>query len=115
MEKPNISRREKANAIMCGAIRHVQFERLYGEGNSKAVEPDSSLKITDSEMEKLIIESSEKMAQILEMRDHDPDEYWRRLGYFLRITRQWDASEVPPLPETSEVSVAEFTKWRAAL
>lgn len=114
MEKPNISRREEANAITCWAFRNGFIEDLHAGYRSKLLENDKLSRITDPEMKKLMIQSSEVMTRILELRENNPDEYWERMGYFLRCSRNWDTSAVTPFPKTPQVDVSEFMKWRAA-
>ena len=40
-------------------------------------------------MKKLMTESSEKIAKILDLKENDPDQYWRQMEYFLGFTRIW--------------------------
>ena len=89
MKRPDMSRREEANAITCWAFRNEYIEHLHAGESSKLLENDSLSRITDSEMKKLMIETSEKMEKILDLKVNDPEEYWRHIDYFLRRTWNW--------------------------
>jgi len=102
MERPNVTKREEANAITCWAFRNGFIEDLHAGYSSQLLENDSLSRISDAEMKMLMIQSSEVMTRILEMREEDPDEYWRRMEYFLSITSQWDKSEVSPFPKRAD-------------
>lgn len=99
MDAPKITSREEANAITCWAFRNGYPEHLRAGKDSKLLQDENLSRIADTEMKKLMIESSEVMTRILDLREHDPAEYRRRLEYFLRVTRHWDKNEVGPLPE----------------
>ena len=78
MERP-LSLREEANAITCYAFRNGFIEDLHAGTRSELLDDPELSRITDEEMKKLMIESSQGVAKLLELRDSDPDAYWRKI------------------------------------
>lgn len=90
MEHPP-SIREEANALTCYAFRNGYIEQLHLGKYSELLENPELSRITDTEMKKLMIEASAALADLLAMKDADPDRYWKfvkdyREGY----CRQWE-------------------------
>jgi hypothetical protein len=83
MARP-LSIREEANALTCCAFRNGFFEDLHAGKHSELLETPGLSRITDDEMKKLMLGASAKLAELLEMRENQPDEYWRQLQYFNR-------------------------------
>jgi len=74
--------REEANALTCCAFRNGYIEELHAGKHSALLEQPGLSRITDAEMQKLMIGASAKLAELLAMKETDPDEYWRQLSYF---------------------------------
>lgn len=81
MERP-LTIREEANALTCCAFRNGYIEELHAGKHSALLETPGLSRITDSEMKKLMIGASAKLAELLAMKETDPVEYWRQLNYF---------------------------------
>jgi len=81
MERP-LTIREEANALTCCAFRNGYIEELHAGKHSPLLETPGLSRITDSEMKKLMIGASAKLAELLAMKETDPVEYWRQLKYF---------------------------------
>ncbi len=84
---PNImerswTKREEANALTCCAFRNGFIEELHAGKHSELLENPELSRITDAEMKKLMIGASAKLAELLAMKDSDPDKYWNLVKYF---------------------------------
>ena len=83
--KSQFTLREEANALICCAVRNGHIEDLHSKG----------LPITDPEMKKLMIESTAKLAALLEMKENEPAKYWRKIKYFNKnYCYHWDKGDV---------------------
>ena len=82
--------RDEANALTAYAFRNGPLENLHA-GKTSPLTADSSLsRITDAEMKELMINASERLAQILELRESDPNKYERFVqGYAMNYCRSW--------------------------
>ena len=80
--KSRWSKREEANAITCFAFRNGFIEELHAGKSSKLLENPELSRITDAEMKKLMIEASQKMAELLRVKESDPEKYWRLIADF---------------------------------
>ena len=78
MERP-LSLREEANAITCCAFRNGFIEDLHSGKRSELLDDPKLSRITEEEMKKLMIESSQRVASLLALRDSDPDAYWKQI------------------------------------
>lgn len=84
------TQREEANAIICNAFRNAFLEVLHVWKHSPVLEDPNSLRITDDEMKKLMIESSACVEKLLRMKKESPDEYWQLIeSYTKTYTRNW--------------------------
>lgn len=81
--------REEGNALTCYAFRHSFLETLHCRG-----------KISDPEMKKLMIEASERLSQMLLLKEETPAEYWRRIRDYGAFTAKWVIT--PPVPLRSQ-------------
>src|SRR5947207_1140107 len=63
------SKREEANAITCFAFRNGFIEELHAGKYSQLLENPDLSRITDAEMKKLMIDASQKMAEILRLKE----------------------------------------------
>jgi len=80
--KRKLTVREEANAITCCAFRNGFLEDLHAGAYSELLEKPGLSRITDAEMKKLMIESSNVMATLLQMKETDPDRYWKLVESF---------------------------------
>ena len=81
MDRP-LTIREEANALTCCAFRNGYIEELHAGKHSELLEKPELSRITDAEMKKLMIGASSKLAELLAMKETNPDEYWRQLTFF---------------------------------
>jgi hypothetical protein len=81
MERP-MTTREEANALTCCAFRNGYIEELHAGKDSDLLKTPGLSRITNDEMKKIMIGASSKLAQLLAMKETDPNEYWRQLKYF---------------------------------
>ena len=85
------SKREEANAITCFAFRNGFIEELHAGKTSQLLENPELSRITDAEMKKLMIEASQKMAELLKLKEEAPEEYWRLIASFNeRYCKNWE-------------------------
>jgi hypothetical protein len=82
--------REEANAITVWAFRNGYIEKLHAGKHSELLETPGLSRITDDEMKRLNIEISSHIAEILTLRDNDPDKYAKRIDYFLQYCKHWE-------------------------
>lgn len=85
-----ITIREEANAITVWAFRNGYIEELHRGKHSELLETPGLSRITDTEMKRLNIEFSSRIAEILTMRDTNPAEYAKKLEYFLQYCVKWE-------------------------
>ena len=76
------SKREEANAITCFAFRNGFIEELHAGKYSQLLENPDLSRITDAEMKKLMIDASQKMVEILRLKEEEPEKYWRLVAWF---------------------------------
>ena len=74
--------REEANALICCAVRNGFLEELHAGKHSQLLETPGLSRITDDEMKKLMIGASAKLAELLAMKDSNPDKYWHTIRRF---------------------------------
>ena len=85
--KPSL--REEANAIVAYAFRNGFLEELHA--GKYLVEDETLSRITDAEMKSLMIESCERIAKLLDMKEHDPEAYWKLIEATSQTyTKGWD-------------------------
>ena len=82
---------EEANALTCCAFRNGYIEDLHAGKHSELLEQPGLSRITDAEMKKLMIGASAKLAELLAMKQTDPNEYWRQMTYFNKnVCSHWE-------------------------
>jgi len=81
MKRP-VTIREEANALTCIAVRNGYLEELHAGKYSELLEKPGLSRLTDTEMKKLMIGISSKVAELLEMKESHPAEYWKQIVYF---------------------------------
>lgn len=72
-----LTMREEANALTCCAFRNGYIEELHAGKHSKLLEKPGLSRITDDEMKKLMIAASAKLAELLAMKEKEPEKYWK--------------------------------------
>jgi hypothetical protein len=73
--------REEANALTCCAFRNGFLEDLHAGKHSELLEKPGLSRITDVEMKKLMMQSSAKLAELLALKETDPDKYWKQVEF----------------------------------
>ncbi len=90
-QKHPISTREEANALICIAVRNGYIEELHAGKHTELLENPDFSRITDNEMKKLMIEATSKLAELLALKENNPQEYWRRVSIFNETyCRKWE-------------------------
>jgi hypothetical protein len=86
----DFSLRDEANALTAYAFRNGFLEDLHAGNDSPLLAEPSLSRISDEEMRRLMIEASEKLAEMLRMKLEDPAAYaaWLR-SYHWRFCRRW--------------------------
>lgn len=85
------TKREEANALTCIAFRNGYIEELHAGRHSELLETPGLSRITNDEMKKLMIGASAKLAELLTMKENNPEKYWREINYFNEnYCRQWE-------------------------
>jgi hypothetical protein len=88
--RKNPTYREEANALIHQCLRAGFIEDLHTGKSSKLLEDKSLSRITNEEMKKLMIETTAKLADYLEMRDKNPKEYKKFINSItLLFTHDW--------------------------
>lgn len=86
-----ISRRQEANAITCFAFRNGMLENLHAGEDSELLTDPKWSRITDEEMKELMIEASSKVAELLRLKEREPEKYWETIAsVHLGFTKRWD-------------------------
>jgi hypothetical protein len=67
--------RDEANALTAYAFRNGFIEDLHAGKDSPMLRQPGNSRISDDEMRRLMIESSEKLERLLHMKRSDPEEY----------------------------------------
>ena len=82
----DLTLRDEANAICAFAFRNGYIEEIHA-----SVDSDDRPRITDPEMKRLMVDASRKLAEVLEMKDSRPLEYYRFIsGYNRAHCRNWE-------------------------
>jgi hypothetical protein len=83
--------RDEANALVAWAFRNGPLENLHAGKYSPLLEDSSLSRITDDEMKALMINASQQLAKLLELKAHNPAEYERQIkSYNVRYCRNWE-------------------------
>lgn len=83
--------RDEANALVACAFRNGPIEDLHAGKYSELLADPAFSRITDDEMKDLMINACRQMAKLLQLKESDPEEYYRFLGsYNLRYCRKWE-------------------------
>lgn len=88
--RKNPGYREEANALIHQCLRVGFIEDLHAGKSSKLLEDRSLSRITNEEMKKLMIKTSAKLSEYLELRDKNPEEYKKFINSItLLFTHDW--------------------------
>jgi len=82
--------RDQANVLTLLAFRNGPIEDLHAGKYSPLLEDPELSRITDDEMKKLMIAASAKLAELLELRDSDPDAFAQLLSANWRQVKKWE-------------------------
>jgi len=83
--------RDEANAIVAMAFRNGPIEDLHAGKSSELLSDPELSRITDGEMKTLMINSCEQVAKLLELKENDPEGYYRQmLSYNHMYCRRWE-------------------------
>lgn len=95
--------RDEANALVHECLRAGFIEDLHAGKNSTILKDHTYSRITNEEMKKLMIETSAKLAEMLEMKDRHPEQYHKMIKSIkLMFTYKWNK-------ELKEYSLKEET------
>jgi hypothetical protein len=87
MERP-LTIREEANALTCCAFRNGE---LHAGKHSQLLETPGLARITNAEMKKLMSGASAKLAELLAMKENDPEKYGKQMMFFHKgYCWQWE-------------------------
>ena len=82
--------RDEANALTAFAFRNGFIEELHAGKYSQLLEEPGYSRITDSEMRRLMIEASAKLAEMLKLKESDPAKYAAAIRkYHEHYCRPW--------------------------
>jgi hypothetical protein len=83
--------RDEANALTAFAFRNGPLENLHAGKSSPLITDPSLSRITQAEMKEMMIEASEKLAFLLELRETEPETYRRFVqAYGFLFCRPWN-------------------------
>jgi hypothetical protein len=83
--------RDEANALTALAFRNGFLEELHAGKHSALLEEPGLSRITDQEMRRLMIETSEMLARLLRLEEADPERYRAELrAGHEAYCRKWD-------------------------
>ena len=82
--------RDQANVLTLLAFRNGPIENLHAGEYSPLLDDPSLSRITDEEMKVLMIAASAKLAELLALRDSDPEDFARLLAVNWRQVRNWE-------------------------
>ncbi len=87
---PEFTFRYEANALTALALRNGFLEQLHAGSHHPALEDPNVSRISNDEMKRLMIETSERLAKLLHLKETNPDEYLKQLDFAWRYCRNWD-------------------------
>ena len=82
--------RDEANAIVAMAFRNGPIEDLHAGKSSELLSNPELSRITDDEMKMLMINACEHVAKLLQLKESDPEEYYKQMmAYSHMYCRRW--------------------------
>ena len=89
-DRPPLTLRDEANMITAYAFRNGFLEDLHAGKDSPILDDQEHSRITNDEMRKLMIEASERVAELLRMKQDEPEAYDRFMcTYWLMYCQKW--------------------------
>jgi hypothetical protein len=82
--------RDQANVLTLLAFRNGPIEDLHAGKDSPLLEDKALSRITDAEMKTLMIAASSKLAELLALRDDDPESFAALLAGNWHQVRNWE-------------------------
>ncbi len=83
--------RDEANAIVAMAFRNGPIEDLHAGRSSELLSDPELSRITDDEMKMLMINACEHVTKLLELKETDPEEYYKKImAYNHMYCRRWE-------------------------
>ena len=82
--------RDQANVLTLLAFRNGPIEDLHAGKYSQLLEDPELSRITNEEMKNLMIVASTKLAELLALRDSDPEDFARLLAVNWRQVKKWE-------------------------
>jgi hypothetical protein len=82
--------RDQANVLTLLAFRNGPIEDLHAGDYSPLLENPGLSRITDEEMKKIMIAASSRLAELLALRDSDPDAFAQLLAASWRQVKNWE-------------------------
>lgn len=82
--------RDQANVMTLLAFRNGPIEDLHAGQYSALLENPALSRITDEEMKTIMIDASTKLAELLALRDSDPEAFAQTLAANWRQVRNWE-------------------------
>ena len=83
--------RDEANALVAWAFRNGPVEDLHAGKYSPLLEDDSLSRISDAEMKTLMLYACRQLAELLQLKHDDPDNYQRQIkSYAFRYCCSWE-------------------------
>ena len=82
--------RDQANVMTLLAFRNSPLEDLHAGIHSPLLEDPSLSRITDDEMKTLMIAASRKLAELLNLRDADPEAFALLLATSWQQVKNWE-------------------------
>ena len=77
--------------MVAWAFRNGLLEDLHAGKYSPALKDPAVSRITDDEMKELMLHACRQMAQLLELKESNPDEYELQIkSYTFRYCRRWE-------------------------
>lgn len=71
--------RDEANALVACAFRNGPLENLHSGKHSELLENSDLSRITNDEMKQLMINACETLANLLTLKEENPEEYRRKM------------------------------------
>ena len=82
--------RDQANVMTLLAFRNGPIENLHAGQYSALLENADLSRITDEEMKTIMIDASTKLAELLALRDSDPEAFAQTLAVNWRQVKKWE-------------------------
>ena len=82
--------RDQANVMTLLAFRNGPIEDLHSGKYSPLLEDPRLSRITDAEMKTIMIDASTKLAELLALRDGDPEAFAAQIAAYWRQVRNWE-------------------------